>query len=292
MSLTRSVLFRLATNNQLERAVRQVPGGEQAAWRMASRYVAGTDLASARRAAHDLDRRGIAASIDQFGELVDDPTVAERVGGEYLDLAGELDHFPSSTWLSVDLSHLGLDIDADACAERLAMIAETLPRGRRLQVGAEDPGRGSAVRDCVLAVAGRGLADRLAATVQANLHRAGDDLAAFVDAGVAVRLVKGAFPDSPEHALPYGEATDVRYVGLAHRLAESGAEFALATHDGVLRESLLASLGPVPVEQLLGVRPEVLTELTARDVPVRVYVPYGQDWFRYWMRRLAESRGV
>jgi proline dehydrogenase len=58
-----------------------------------------------------------------------------------------------------------------------------------------------------------------------------------------------------------------------------------------LREELLLALGPSPVEQLLGVRPEVLDELRAHDVPTRVYVPYGPSWFRYWLRRLAESRG-
>jgi proline dehydrogenase len=90
----------------------------------------------------------------------------------------------------------------------------------------------------------------------------------------------------------YQAARSLSYLRLAHRLAESGAQFALATHDGVLREALLAALGPRPVEQLLGVRPAILGDLVARRIPVRVYVPFGNDWFRYWMRRLAESRGA
>ncbi len=65
----------------------------------------------------------------------------------------------------------------------------------------------------------------------------------------------------------------------------------MATHDGRLREALLLALGPVPVEQMLGVRPEVGDGLRERGVSTRVYVPYGPDWFRYWLRRLAESRG-
>jgi proline dehydrogenase len=128
--------------------------------------------------------------------------------------------------------------------------------------------------------------------VQANLRRAPQDLERLVDAGLHVRLVKGAYVEPGQRALPYGEATDIAYLRLAHRLAERGAEFALATHDRVLREALLAALGPRPVEQLLGVRPEALGELVARGVPVRVYVPFGRNWFRYWMRRLAESRGA
>ncbi|MGI8627284.1 MAG: proline dehydrogenase family protein [Geodermatophilaceae bacterium] len=179
----------------------------------------------------------------------------------------------------------------DQRAEHLAVIAAALPPGRRIQVGAEDLGRADAVLGCVLTVAENGLADRLGATVQANLRRASADLERLVGAGVHIRLVKGAYVEPPSRALPYGEPTDVAYLTLAHRLAETGAEFALATHDGVVREALLAALGPRPVEQLLGLRPEVLDDLVERGVPVRVYLPFGHDWFRYWMRRVAESRG-
>jgi proline dehydrogenase len=66
----------------------------------------------------------------------------------------------------------------------------------------------------------------------------------------------------------------------------------LATHDGVLREALFAALGPRQVEQLLGVRPDVPEDLVSRNVPVRAYLPFGDAWFRYWMRRVAESRGA
>lgn len=106
-----------------------------------------------------------------------------------------------------------------------------------------------------------------------------------------IRLVKGAYVEPPDRALPYGEPTDIAYLRLARRLAQAHAQFSLATHDGVLREALLAALGPVPVEQLLGVRPDVADRLVARGVSIRVYVPFGPNWFRYWMRRLAESRG-
>jgi len=104
------------------------------------------------------------------------------------------------------------------------------------------------------------------------------------------RVDRGAGPDSS--AGPGSAPPDVAYLRLAHRLAESGAQFALATHDGVLREALLAALGSRPVEQLLGVRPAILGDLVAGRIPARVYVPFGNDWFRYWMRRLAESRGA
>lgn len=292
MSVDRAVLFRLATSAGFERAVRALPPGERRAWSEASRYVAGTSLADALRVAEGLERQGVSSSIDQFGEQVDDADTGEPVAGDYVRLAGELSTRSEAAWLSVDLSHLGLDISPRRCAEHLTAIAAALPTGRRIQVGAEDLGRADAVLGCVLAAADAGMAGRLGATLQANLHRTPGDADALVDAGVHIRLVKGAYMEPIGRALPYGEPTDIAYLRLAHRLADAGAEFSLATHDGVMREALLAALGPRMVEQLLGVRQEVLADLVARGVPARVYVPFGDNWFRYWMRRVAESRGA
>lgn len=103
--------------------------------------------------------------------------------------------------------------------------------------------------------------------------------------------MKGAYVEAAG-AHSYGEPTDVAYLQLGFQLAAAGAAWSMATHDGRLREALLLALGPVTVEQLLGVRPDVLDQLRDRKIPTRVYVPYGPDWFRYWLRRVAESRGA
>jgi proline dehydrogenase len=227
---------------------------------------------------------------------VTDASTADRVVEDYEVLIGGLLSEAAEpagladAWVSVDLTHLALDVDPGAAADRLARIAAAVPAGRRVQVGAEDARRTDAVLVCVLDVARRGLADRLGATAQANLIRTPQDVDGLVAAGVHVRLVKGAYLED-DGAYPYGEATDVAFLRLGHRLAELGDLWSMATHDARLREALLLSLGTVPVEQLLGVRSEVLDDLHRRGVPARVYVPYGFDWFRYWMRRLAESRG-
>jgi proline dehydrogenase len=292
MPVVRSTLFRLATSEHWERAVRTTPFGERLAWRAAHRYVAGTTPGAAFDLTRQLASSGVAVSIDQFGELVGDATVVADVVDEYLQLAEQLASLPHSTWLAVDLTHLGLDVDERRCADHLAAIAVALPAGQRVQVGAEDHNRADAVLGCVLEAGQRGLEDRLGATIQANFHRSAGDVERLVEAGVHIRLVKGAYVEPPSRALPYGEATDVAFLKLAHRLAAVGCSFSLATHDGVLREALLAALGPRQVEQLLGVRPDVLADLVSRGVPVRVYVPFGDAWFRYWMRRVAESRGA
>jgi proline dehydrogenase len=291
VGLERAVLFRVATSERLERVVRTLPLGEAAAWRAASRYVAGRSRSQALVSATTLLERGHAVSVDLFGERVSDPAAADRVLEDYLELAGALPPPPSDAWLSLDLTHLALDAHSSAVADRLATIAGALPAGRRVQVGAEDAARSDAILACVLDVAARGLADRLGATVQANLLRSPADADALAEAGVHVRLVKGAYVE-PTGAHPYGEATDVAFLRLGFRLAEGGATWSMATHDGRLREALLLAHGPLPVEQLFGVRPEILDELHTRGIPTRVHVPYGPDWYRYWLRRVAESRGA
>jgi|SRR5215469_3204150 len=291
MAVDREILFRLATSQTFESAVRATPLGEQLAWQAASRYVASTTTMGGLETSRELHARGAGSSLDQFGEHVTDVAVAEKVTSDYLELADQVNAMTADAWLSVDLSHLGLDLDPLGCADRLAAIAVRLSGDRRVQVGAEDHSRADAVLACVVSVAGRGLAHRIGATVQANFLRTKVDLERLVEAGVHIRLVKGAYVEPEDIALPFGEPTDIAYLRLAHWLAESSATFCLATHDGVLREALLQALGPRPVEQLLGVRPAVIDELVARGIPIRVYVPFGDNWFRYWMRRLAESRG-
>ena len=291
MGLDRTLLFRLATSARLARAVKNVPLAEAAAWHAASRYVAGRSRDQALTTAMALLDRGHAVSVDLFGERLSDPGAADRVVEDYVALAGALPAPAPDAWLSVDLTHLALDTDTSAVTERLATIARALPPGSRVQVGAEDAARCDAIVACVLDVAARGLADRLGATVQANLPRSPADADALAAAGVHVRLVKGAYVEATG-AHPHGEATDVAFLRLGFALAERGATWAMATHDGRLREALLLAHGPLSVEQLFGVRPEVLDELHSRGIPTRVYVPYGPNWYRYWMRRVAESRGA
>lgn len=121
------MLFRLATNERLERVVKVMPGGEPLAWRAASHYVAGRSRADAIATAEGLLGQGHGVSIDLFGERVDDPAVAEKVLDDYISLANALPRAPADVWLSVDLSHLALGIDPSGAADRLAAIARSLP---------------------------------------------------------------------------------------------------------------------------------------------------------------------
>ena len=290
MGLGRSVLFGLATSERLERAVKRVPGGELAAWRAASRYVAGRSRSGALATVEMLLERGHGVSVDFFGERVSDPAVADQVLEDYLALVAALPPPPADVWLSVDLSHLALA--ADAAAAAVASRPSRAPclwparAGRREEAAAPTPSK-LACSPSPHAAWPIGLEPPCRRISCAR----SDDTDALADAGVHVRLVKGAYVEATG-AHRYGEPTDVAFLRLGFRLAERGAAWSMATHDGRLREALLLAHGSVLVEQLLGVRPEALDELHDRGVPTRVYLPYGADWFRYWTRRLAESRGA
>ena len=282
-------LVTLATSAGWERAVRAVPGGERVAHRLARGYVAGTRPEDALACAHRLAAAGLASSIDFFGENVSDPIEADRVTDHYVALAQALERAPENTFLSIDLSHIGLDQPGEAVQQRLERIASALPAGRRIQVGAEQERRADRILAAVSAVAREGGA--VSATIQANLKRSRADAQALAAGGVPIRLVKGAYAEDPQVARPWGEPTDLAFVELAHELHANGAEVAIATHDAILRETLLRALPGIAVEMLLGVRSADASVVAGRGLPVRIYVPYGDGWFRYAMRRWAESVG-
>jgi proline dehydrogenase len=288
--LRRRVLFRLAMSEGFEATVRRRLRGEELAWRRGRRYVAARDEAGAFAVARDLAAHGFATSVDLFGEHVRDGDEARAVVDGYVGLAARLATLPESAWLAVDLSHVGVDVDRDACVDALRRICDALPPGRRLQIGAEDAARCDAILDVVLAGAAHGLP--LTCTLQANLRRSAVDVPRLAAAGIPVRLVKGAYVEPPAVAFPYGPETDVSYLRLARELAARGAEVLLATHDEVLREALRSDLPQATVEVLYGVRPDEAEALVTAGRTVRVYLPFGCDWFRYAMRRLAEAQGA
>lgn len=287
---SRAILFALATSTRFEALVRGAPGGEALAWRRARRYVAGAGLDEVLDTLRPLAARGLGLSVDLFGEAVTDPAQARRVATGYEHLAQAVAPLHDA-WLSLDLSHLALDTDPRLARALLERVAAALPPGRRLEVGAEDAARTDAVLDTVLRAASAGAP--LVATVQANLRRSPADARRLVHAGVPIRLVKGAYLEPAAIAHPYGEATDLAYLSLARGLRAAGAPTALATHDPLLREALLPGLPRHDELQLLfGVRPGDADALAAAGHRVRLYAPFGPGWFRYWMRRLAESRGT
>lgn len=285
----RRAAFRLATSDRLEHIVLAVPSLHEFAYRRATRYVAGLDERAALETVRRLGSEGLKASLDIFGENVGDSGQAEAATDRYIALAGLIDDYPG-TYLSVDCSHLAIDSDPAACRDRVERIARSLPAGARLQLNAEESLRTDPTLDIAHATASQGLA--IMATIQANLRRSPEDIDKLAAAGIPVRLVKGAYAEDSQIAHPWGPATDAAFVNLAERLMALGAEYSLATQDGAILKRLLDNRGPATIEFVLGVHPEDARRLARDGHTVRVWVPFGQRWFRCYARRLAESIGA
>jgi proline dehydrogenase len=288
--LSRRVLNRAADSPGLGNLVLRTPPLARPARRAADRYLGGETLEQAVAKIHRLHREGFATAIDSFGEAVTDRERVEETVAGYLRVNRELAQVkpPVNVW--VDLSNLGLDISPDLCRQSVDRIIETLPEGARLQVRAHDSGRTERILEMALGLAGDGAP--VMSTLQAHLRRSPGDAHRLIAAGVPVLLVKGTTVESSKVAYPWGEQTDAAFVRLAHELHAGGVQLAIGTQDPTLRERLLDSLDDIGVEMLLGVRPEDGRDLLRRGHRVRIYVPFGPDWVRYWLRRLAEARGA
>ncbi|WP_166355744.1 proline dehydrogenase family protein [Phytoactinopolyspora limicola] len=287
--LPRRVLFGLATNSQFESLVRSNRFTEDLAYRAAKRYVAGITLDEALETVRHLIEVGFGVTLDLFGEGVEDELGAAAVVDGYREAVSAVADINGDVYLEIVPSHLGLDISLDMCRRHVEQLVELLPPGARLEISAEESWRTPHIMDLTVALVEAG-APALA-TVQANLRRSANDVDRLIAAQVPIRLVKGAYLEAPDVAYPWGEQTDIAYVRLAHQIHAGGVGLALATHDPVIREALLGVLDNATVEMLHGVRRDDAVQLLERGHSVRIYACYGQSWFRYWMRRVAEAQG-
>jgi proline dehydrogenase len=288
--LSRTVLYRAADSPRIGTLVLHTPRLARAARRAADRYLGGETIEQAVETIDRLHTKGFATAIDSFGEAVTDRNRVEETVARYLRVNRELTHLkpPVNVW--VDLSNLGLDISTDLCLQSVGRIVETLPEGSLLQVRAHDSSRTDRILDIALRLAVDGAP--VMPTLQAHLRRSPEDAHRLIAANVPVMLVKGTTVEPRDVAYAWGEQTDLAFIRLAHELHAGGVQLAIGTHDPVLREALIATLDGIGVEMLLGVRPEDGRDLLHRGHRVRIYVPFGPDWFRYWVRRLAEARGA
>lgn len=266
----------------------------EAGRRLASRFVAGTSMDDAVRAARLLRAQGIAATLDYLGENVASLEEAAGSRDAYLRLLGALREGCLEPNVSLKLSQFGIDLSAEACAANVeAVVAAAAGFGGFVRVDMED----HAYTDRTLALV-TDLHARHGAcgtVIQAYLKRSASDIEALAAAGVRVRLCKGAYLEPPDVALPSKAEVDRNYLALAERLLAAGTYPAIATHDERMIERVrrvAARLGIArdrfEFQMLYGIRRDLQTRLVADGYRLRVYVPFGEGWYPYFMRRLAE----
>jgi proline dehydrogenase len=288
--LSRRALYGLADSRRLMGLVQRNAALEARAHRGAAHLFGGRDLDEVLATLTRLHSAGFSTGVDYLGEQRTDPAAVKAAADQYVRLNRELTRLNAGVNVWVDLTNVGLDISEELCRRQLALIVEGLPSGSRLQVRAHDSSRIDRILGLTTELAAQGAP--VMPTLQANLREAPEHADRVIEAGVPVLLVKGAHLESATVAYPWGDETDVAFLQLAHQLRAGGVELAIGTHDPVIREAVTTAFPDVEVQMLLGVRPSDAHDLSLRGLSVRLYVPYGRDWLRYYLRRLGEGRGV
>jgi proline dehydrogenase len=262
--------------------------------RMPFRFVAGTTLDQAVDAVRALNATGMMATLDVLGEAVEDRAAADRAAAAYVATIERIAAEGLDANVSIKLTQMGLDLGDDEC---LAVLAPVVAAGGRHGIFVRIDMESSAYTQRTLDIVARLRADGhdIGPVIQSYLHRSPDDVHRLADEGVRTRICKGAYLEPPEVAYQEREAIGEAFVHLTERLLEAGAYPGAATHDPEMIERVKASarergIGPDRFEfqMLYGVRRDLQRALIEEGYRLRVYVPYGTEWWPYFMRRLAE----
>ena len=266
-------------------------------WRFSRRYVAGRDLQSAMDTVAELNASGCTTTIDVLGEDSTSRREVETARDLYFAALDGIRERELRCNVSVKLSDMGLRIDESLCYDTMdAIVARARERGNFVRIDMED----SSVTSVTLALYRRlrERHDNVGTVIQSCLKRSRDDVQQLLDDGIAhLRLCKGIYVE-PDH-IAWTNADDIRnsYQALLEQLLEGGAtKVGIATHDPLLVSHAEETIRRLNVDKsryefqmLLGVAGTMRSRLVADGHPLRVYVPFGQRWYAYSMRRLREN---
>jgi proline dehydrogenase len=261
---------------------------------MSHRFVAGEALQEALAAARVCNDLGMLASLDYLGENVTTAADAHRARDAYLDVFDKIAAESLNANVSCKLTQLGLDISTEFCEGQLLSIVERAASyGNFLRVDMEGSIYTARTIDAVKRVRSQNAA--VGTVIQAYLYRSEQDVQDLLAYGCRIRLCKGAYKEPPEVAFPKKQDVDANYVKLMQMLLPSGIYHGIATHDPRMIAATIRcaaekkiSKNDFEFQMLYGVRTDLQRQLVRDGFRLRIYIPYGQDWFPYFMRRLAE----
>ena len=261
--------------------------------RAALRFVAGERLEDAVAVIRRLNRAGLLATLDFLGEHTATRDGAAAGAESYLAILDELRRSGVDSTLSLKLSQLGLDVDEALCE---ALLRRVLAGAGTMFVridmeSSQYTDRTLRLVEGLWAGGIRGVG----VVIQSYLRRSEADVERMIALGIRVRLVKGAYAEPPSVAFPRKQDVDLNFQRLAERLLRRGTYPAIATHDERLIDAAkhaAAAGGIAPdrfeFQMLYGIRRDLQARLRREGYRVRVYVPFGEEWYPYFMRRLAE----
>jgi proline dehydrogenase len=288
--MLRGFFLYLSRQRRLERWLLALPGARG----LARQFVAGETLAEAIETVRELSRSGRQATLDHLGENIATPEQARAATEAYREILEEIARQKLDCSISVKLTQLGLDVSEEQCRENLRLLVErAMELGNHVRVDME----GSAYTERTLAIIAdlRKRYDAVGAVIQAYLYRSEQDVRRLIEQKTTVRLCKGAYQEPASLAYPHKGDVDANFLRLARMLLESRMDHCIATHDprmieGTCRvaEELGVAKGLFEFQMLYGIRRDLQQQLVERGYRLRVYVPFGAEWFPYFMRRLAE----
>ncbi|MDQ3653488.1 MAG: proline dehydrogenase family protein [Chloroflexota bacterium] len=263
--------------------------------RLVSRFVAGESVETALAAANELDARGITATLDLLGENVATADAARAAVASYTTILRSMRDANLEPNISVKLTMLGLDLGADVARGNASLILEV---AREVSGFVRIDMEGSAYTGATMRLFEELHAawpSEVGIVIQAYLRRAEDDVRRAIELGARVRLVKGAYAEPADVALTSRLEVDEQFARLARLLLDEGNYPAIATHDMDLVRATIehAQRHRIASERfefqmLYGVRRDQQERLVADGFRMRVYVPYGTEWYPYFTRRIAE----
>jgi proline dehydrogenase len=291
MAILRSGFIALSRNAALRNFSERSTLGKK----MSSRFVAGMQIEDVLKAAESLNRAGISATLDSLGENVHTPEEAQAAAGIYHRLLDEIAARKLNANVSVKLTQMGLELDrtlAHSIAAKLVQHAASVDSFVRIDMEGSD--LTTVTVDMVRALH-REYPGRVGVVIQAYLYRSEADIAALLGDSIRIRLCKGAYQEPPAIAFPAKADVDQNYLKLSKILLTSGVFHGLATHDEEiiseikqwLREQKI-DLASFEFQMLYGVRRDLQKALVEEGFGMRVYIPFGTEWYPYFMRRLAE----
>ena len=265
--------------------------------RVASPYIAGSTLADARRVVASLNAEGMRATVDVLGEEIARPEEAEAIARAYRDALAAISEDGLEANISIKLTGFGLKLDEALCRELVfGLVADAGERGTFVRLDMEDSSTTDATLELYRALRAAGH-DGVGVVLQAALRRTLSDIEALAPLEPSVRLCKGIYVEPPSIAFQGFDEVRSSFVACLEALLESADRVAIATHDEWLIERALERIvgvgpGRYELQMLLGVRAERARQLVADGHPLRIYVPYGEQWYEYSLRRLQENPKV
>lgn len=260
----------------------------------ASRFVAGVDINHAARKIKEINDDGFVVTIDHLGEFVDNEQEAKESADECINAIKKIADRGLDSELSLKLTSLGLDISEELVMDSLRKILEAGNQYNvTVTIDMEDYERCGKTLDIFKEL--RSEYENVGTVLQAYLYRTEEDLQDLNEYDPYLRLVKGAYKESPEVAFPDKKDVDENYKKLIKMNLLNGNYTAVGTHDDAIIDYVkeLEKEHNIPRDQfefqmLFGIRIELQNRLRKEGYKMRVYVPYGKDWYGYNMRRLAE----